>query len=207
MIHAYDEIFLDHARDNLAVMFDYALNGLGYDLSYFWVIFLVSETSHKFELGDISTIAGRSGVELCNDILEIKEKGKEYLRTKRNKEYWLGFSLAYYQWYKNVSFYSIAQKVDINDIQKLYMPYHEMDIKQFLDKMDELFNDSKKSNLKTIRLKAGYTQKELANLTNISLRTIQQYEQKQKNIAAAKAETICLLAKSLCVEENDILEL
>ena len=64
--------------------------------------------------------------------------------------------------------------------------------------MIELYNKRKNdTNLKAIRLDAGLSQSELAEISDISVRTIQQYEQKQKNINAAKAETVVKLAKAL----------
>ena len=80
----------------------------------------------------------------------------------------------------------------------MYSPYHEMDISQFCDKMIELYNKRKhNTNLKALRLDAGLSQSELAEISDIPVRTIQQYEQKQKNINAAKAETVVKLAKAL----------
>ena len=51
--------------------------------------------------------------------------------------------------------------------------------------------------LKALRLNAGLSQSELAEISDIPVRTIQQYEQNQKNINAAKAETVVKLAKAL----------
>lgn len=42
-----------------------------------------------------------------------------------------------------------------------------------------------------------WTCSELAEISDIPVRTIQQYEQNQKNINAAKAETVVKLAKAL----------
>lgn len=63
--------------------------------------------------------------------------------------------------------------------------------------MLEIYNNRKEgTNLKTLRLNAGLSQSELAEISDIPVRTIQQYEQKQKNINAAKAETVVKLAKA-----------
>lgn len=64
--------------------------------------------------------------------------------------------------------------------------------------MLEIYNNRKEgTNLKTLRLNAGLSQSVLAEISDIPVRTIQQYEQKQKNINAAKAETVVKLAKAL----------
>ena len=60
------------------------------------------------------------------------------LKLPRSPEYWAGWSLAYYQWASNKTFSEINKSADINKIINLYNPYHEMDIRQFCDKMDSL---------------------------------------------------------------------
>ena len=89
----------------------------------------------------------------------------------------------------------------------MYIPYHEMDIRQFTDRMDELYLESKKgTNLKILRKYAGMSQKELAEMSGVPLRTIQQYEQRQKNINRAKVEYLIRLSQSLSCEITDLIE-
>ena len=89
----------------------------------------------------------------------------------------------------------------------LYSPYHEMDIRQFVDKMNELYRKAKpETNLKLRRKRAGLSQRELAEQTGISVRTIQQYEQRQKSINKAQGEYLALLAKALCCNVEDLIE-
>ena len=74
--------------------------------------------------------------------------------------------------------------------------------------MIELYNNRKEyANLKKFRLAAGFSQSELAEISGVPVRTIQQYEQSQKNINAAKAETVVKLAKSLNTTVEKLLEL
>ncbi len=87
----------------------------------------------------------------------------------------------------------------------MYNPYHEMDIMQFVDAIEEKANDHQKSQLKRLRLYAGLTQKELSERTDIPLRTIQQYEQGQKDISHARADSIVKLAKALYCNVEDII--
>ena len=58
MIHAYDKNYLTAAQKCLARMLDYMVNDLQYPLETVWNWFLMSEISHRFELGD-STILAR----------------------------------------------------------------------------------------------------------------------------------------------------
>ena len=89
----------------------------------------------------------------------------------------------------------------------LYSPYHEMDIRHFADKMDELYNDAKsETNLKIYRKRADLSQKELAEISGIPLRTIQHYEQRQKDINHARAENLIILSKVLNCKVEDLIE-
>ena len=62
------------------------------------------------------------------------------------------------------------------------------------------------TNLKLLRQKAGLSQRELADLSSVPVRTIQQYEQRQKNINKAQAEYLVVLAKVLYCEVEDLME-
>ena len=70
MIHAYDKNYLTAAQKCLARMLDYMVNDLQYPLETVWNWFLMSEISHRFELGDSTILAGTSGVELARRVLE-----------------------------------------------------------------------------------------------------------------------------------------
>lgn len=149
---------------------------------------------------------------------QIKELGRKLLpeghfclkpnyTVNRSEEFWTGWALAYYQWVTAMRFSEIVKYIPIKDIMNLYSPYHEMDIRQFVDKMNIMYKEAKPdTNLKLFRNKAGLSQSQLADLSGISVRTLQQYEQRQKNINKAKVETLVALAKVLCCEVEDLVE-
>ena len=58
MIHAYNELYLDHAMKALAEMLDFAVHDLQQDLSSFFDLFIASGVAHLFERGDAQTVAG-----------------------------------------------------------------------------------------------------------------------------------------------------
>lgn len=62
------------------------------------------------------------------------------------------------------------------------------------------------SRLKAYRRLIGLSQVELAEKANVPLRTLQQYEQRQKNINKAQAEYVIRLADSLNCHPADLLE-
>lgn len=211
MIHAYDKVYLEKARVALGRMLDFAVYDLKYDIGVFFALFLSSGVAARFEKGDFSVIVGMSGVELAYTVLEAAniptERIKPNYTIDRSEEYWVGWALAYYQWDTAMGFGEIVKYVPIKEILKLYSPYHEMDIRQFCDKMNELYRKAKpETNLKTLRLKAGFSQRELAEISNVPLRTIQQYEQRQKSINKASAEYLVMLSKALFCSVEDLIE-
>ena len=73
--------------------------------------------------------------------------------------------------------------------------------------LDEMYKAAKpETNLKLFRLNAGLSQRELSELSGVPVRTIQQYEQRQKNINKAQAEYLIMLSDVLCCEVIDLME-
>ena len=211
MIHAYDKLYLSVAQKNLACMLDYMVNDLKRPLETVWQWFCMSNTASRFERGDCSVVAGMSGVEIAYEVLqeagEPKPEQAPSYSYDRSPEYWTGWALAYYQWSTSLSFVEINQAIPVTEVRMLYTPYHEMDVRQFVDKMNELYhNSSPDTNLKALRTLSGFTQAELAEEANIPLRTIQQYEQRQKNINKAQAETLLRLSRVLNCSVEDLME-
>jgi len=211
MTNAYDKVYLDKARTALGRMLDFAVYDLKYDIADFFELFIKYGVADNFGNGDFRLIVGMSGVELAYEVLEKAGVSFERIKPKytvnRSEEYWTGWALAYYQWETGIHFEEIARYIPINKIQALYSPYHEMDIRQFVDKMNELYRTAKpETNIKMLRQRAGLSQRELAELSGIPIRTIQQYEQRQKNINKAQVEYIVALSKVLCCEMEDLVE-
>lgn len=211
MINAYDKMYLEHARRALARMLDYAVNDLHFDISEFFNYFLSSNISIQFENGNPSVVAGRSGIEIAYIVIEENNLDIECLKprytTNRSEEYWTGYALAYFQWRTGLSFKDINKIIPIKKIQELYYPYHEMDIRQFYDRMVGIYIEEKPdTNLKSLRKRAKLSQRELSEITDIPIRTIQQYEQRQKDINKASMEYGYKLSKALMCEPKDLME-
>lgn len=60
--------------------------------------------------------------------------------------------------------------------------------------------------LQDMRKKAGLSQSELAAVSGVKLRTLQQYENGARNINGAKLDIICTLALALNCKVYDIIE-
>lgn len=159
MIHAYDKIYLDKAQAALGRMLDFAVYDLKYDIAEFFELFLSSGVAARFEKGDYSVITGMSGVELAYKVLEMSGIHSDHIKPQypvdRSEEFWTGWVLAYYQWETARCFADIIRFVPVNSILSLYSPYHEMDIRQFCDKMNELYRTAKnRANMKLLRQNA-----------------------------------------------------
>lgn len=209
MIHAYDEVYLERAQRILGVAFDFAVNGLKIELKDFYWMFLASGYAKRMEYGDYRVIAGSSGAELVYNVTEASgldiPTGKYSGTLDRSPEYWAGWALAYFQWYSAIKYAEIIGAMTIEEIVSLYNPYHEMDIKQFCDKMMEKLSPSNEAKLKKYRTRAGLSQSELARATEVPLRTLQQYEQQQKDINKARGEYLIKLARVLNCEPGDLI--
>lgn len=89
----------------------------------------------------------------------------------------------------------------------MYYTLHEADITKFADIMDSIMKEYfTETNLKRIRIAYGFTQAELSERSNVSLRSIQMYEQRNKNINKASVDTIYNLARTLGCTMEDLIE-
>lgn len=211
MIPAYNKLYLENVRDNLGRMFDFITYDMNINLAWFINQFTKTKIAKQIEKGSIKYSVGMSGIELSYAVLDEINYNYERVKPKfminKSVEYWCGWAIAYFQWDTHLSFKNIFSIITIEEIKSMYSPYHEMDIKHFSEYMKLIYvNRKNDTNLKIKRLKRGLTQKELSELTEIPLRTIQQYEQRQKNINRAQVDTLYSLAQVLCCEIEDLLE-
>ena len=211
MTHAYQETYLSKAQATLGDAFDYAINTCGISGEDFIKLFTASSASRRMENGEPAFLAGKSGIELAVDVvLETTGKQLEHVPEEhfgRSREYWIGWAIYYYQWYSSRSFRDIFRVLAFEDLQNMYYTLHEADITKVVGIVDtrirEYFQDT---NLKRIRIVYGCTQKELAKRSGVSLRSIQMYEQRNKDINKASAETLYRISRVLGCAIEDLLE-
>ena len=202
MTHAYDKVYLEKARSNLGRMLDFAVYDLDFRLTDFYKLFLASDAAQRFGNGDPAL-----AYSVLSSAGQPKQRAQPRYTVNRSEEYWTGWALAYYQWETGISFSELDRYVPVEKVRSLYSPYHEMDIRQFCERMNELYREAKpETNLKLLRRQAGLSQGQLAALSGISVRTIQQYEQRQKSINKAQAEYLVRLSQSLCCNMEQLLE-
>lgn len=210
-IHAYREIYLRKAMINLGDMFEFAVGEFGIGGKEFSEMFVVSSASRRLERGEPKLLIGKSGIELAIDVIEETtgltpevDNTREFGRTP---DYWCGWVVCYYQWLRSISYGDIFSFAGYDEISSLYPTLHEADITKFVEVMDDIRSERRpETNLKRIRASYGLSQSELAKASGVSLRSIQMYEQRNKDINKGQSETIWNLASALGCNMEDLLE-
>ena len=210
-IHAYQEMYLSKAQASLGDAFDYAINTCKIPGEDFIRFFTASSVSKRMENGEPAFLAGKSGIEIAVDVV-LETTGKQLdcepqEHMGRSREYWIGWAVCYYQWYSARSFCDIFKVLSFEDLQNMYYTLHEADITKFADIADEKMQEHfKDTNLKRIRTVYGCTQAELSERSGVSLRSIQMYEQRNKDINKASVEALYRISKVLGCTIEDLLE-
>lgn len=214
MIRAYNHYYLEDVMNNLAAMLDCAANVVHYNIVVFYEMFLASGVATQIEIGNPRYLSGLSGIELmqivfkkCSD-KDIQDI--DYHPLERTPEYWAGWALAYYQWFTAKSFSYIQRNgLDIKTLINLYPTLHEVDLSKWVETADTIIERhiaESRSILKTLRKQLHITQSKLAELSGVSLRMIQAYEQGDQDIKKAEAQTVFALSKALGCKAEVILE-
>ena len=210
MTHAYKEFFLDDAMETLGSAVEYAVLSLNIEGQEFLDLFLASGIAERSGRGDAMYVSGMSGIELTRKVLTICGKTipayTENSSCHYSPEYWVGWILAYYQWYCGKPFSMILPKLRYQSLRNLYGVLHEADPSKAVSVFDELLSEQTETNLARYRKARGLSQSQLANASGLSLRSIQLYEQRQNDINNAQYNRLQALAKTLGCKIEDLLE-
>lgn len=213
MMPAYEETYLNDAMCAMGEMLDYAVHDCGCDGDLFFTQFLSSGVAEQFERGNPKFVGGMSGVELALEVFrrttgQVPDAEAGMFEDK-SPEYWAGWSLAYYQWKTGMQFREIiSHGLTVSKVCSMYL-LHEADISKFVEAADKVIQESLnegETNLKRIRRANGFSQKRLAEVSGVSLRMIQLYEQRQNDINKAQASTLLALARVLNCRLEDLME-
>lgn len=214
MIRAYDNFYLEDAMTNMADVLDYVANDCCLDKDVFFKDFIATGLADSFGKGVPKVVSGMSGAELAQEVFRLSNHEK-YLnafpspgtRLDRTPDYWCGWVLAYYQWFTGESFDSIHKQFSFAFIESLYSTLHEAPEDKFVDTLlQRRASVNPPTKLKTLRKAIGMSQQELSKKSNVSLRSIQLYEQRQKSIDKAQAITLYRLAQTIGCQIEDLLE-
>lgn len=211
MMYAYDEIYLNDAMRNLGEAFDYSATVLNISMDDFLDMFIISGIAEQFSRGVPKFISGLSGTELVWEVLNrtINNTDLSAPQTEYNysPEYWCGWILAFYQWHTKKSFKDIKNYLPMREIYKLYPTLHEAAEEKFVDVANAILErQNLPTKLQTVRKSVRLSQKELSEKSGVTLRMIQQYEQRAKDINKATASNLFALARALGCRAEDLLE-
>ncbi len=211
-MYAYSELYIEKAQAALGNMLHSAVYDIGMDLPEFYSHFLNSGIAEGFGSGEPRYTVGMSGIELAMEVMH-SATGRYIEITPscsfdRSPEYWTGWAVAYYEWCRAVPFDRINEFVPVDEIRDMYDPYHEADITKFMDEIDRrMERRHEESRLKRLRAYAGMSQRLLAERSGVSVRMIEQYEQKKKDINRASSATVYQLSRALNCRMEDLLDI
>ena len=202
MIRAYNEIYLNDAMQTLAEMFSYVPNATQAD--FLFQHFVMSGVAYQFGRGNPRYI-NMPPQALFEEVAGKKLPLVQPYSYGRSPEYWCGFVLAYYQWYTGLSFEQIERKLPPSRIIAMYNPLHEASMEKFVEVANSIVFQ-KETNLARYRKAASLSQRELSKYSQVSLRAIQLYEQRQLDINMAPAVKLFQLSRVLGCYMEDLLE-
>lgn len=210
-MYAYNEMYLNDAMRNLGEAFDYSVNVLKIPMDEFLDIFIISGIAEQFACGVPKYVSGISGTELVWEVLNRIGKHIVFpapqIEYDYSTEYWCGWILAFYQWKTGKNFKEIKKYLPMSEIYKLYPTLHEASEDKFVDVANSILEHKKlPTKLQTIRKAIGLSQKELSDKSGVSLRMVQQYEQRAKDINKATASNLFALAQTLGCKAADLFE-
>ena len=181
---------------------------LGYDPDGFFKMFILSGIARRFQIGDVSVVAGKSGPELAQLILSdvdyVNDFKEPLWREYRSDLYWCGWAIAYFQWYEKKTFEEIWNSISIRMMQKMYPALHEADISKTVDTMKNMLIQGRKSSVQTLRLTRGMTQQELAEAAHMSISQLQRIEYGERQVENLTLKTALALARALGVEVSEL---
>lgn len=211
MIHAYPEFYLSKAMRHLGDAFDFAINECGISGTVFSRMFINSKISRCMENGEAKYLVGMSGIDIALECIEdTTGKAPEIIPREvfsRTPEYWCGWAICYYQWYSSRTFADIFRIIPFEDLMQLYPTLHEAGEEKLAATMDEIIRRREpETNLKRYRTILNCTQQELSDRSGVSLRSIQMYEQRNKDINKAAGDTLWNLSRVLGCSMEALLE-
>ncbi len=211
MARTYNEDYLEDAMDNLGTAFEYAYQAYGMAADTFYTAFLNSGLGAQFERGSVKYVAGMSGKELASKA--VNEFRSKQTRVEDNTDfgyslqYWCGYILAYFQWKHAIGFKQLRYYLEMKDLEKLYGTLHETSLERSDAAICKyIMNKRLKSKLQYYRLMNDLSQSELSKISGVSLRMIQQYEQRKKDINKASTDSLYRLSFPLHCRIEDLME-
>lgn len=215
-MHPYDEQYLKTAANTLGKAFDFAEKHLPGGVARFYDLFCTSTISRTFDGPDACPQVSDSGIELVLAVCEgdgiesletMLSSEKRLPKGVRDRARWCGEALAFHQWMTGASFRAISLYLSADDLINLYTQNQTATPRAASLALEEIYlHTVVPTRLSTFRSVSGLTQAALSGASGVSLRAIQQYEQRKKDINRAHALSVWHLAQTLDCKVEDLLE-
>lgn len=211
-MNVYENLAMDEAMNNLGDAFDYIVYDCHMNLDEFMDWFIISGVAKEYESKNPKYVVGMSGTELVWKVFDKIGIENHYLEStdiigEKTKEYWSGWILAYYQNTTGRSYKNIMSYISMKEVGEMYHPLHEAPEEKFVEILNSYIEKKPvTSKLKEFRMDYGITQIELSKCSGVSLRSIQMYEQLQKDISKANVTSVVNLARVLGCNVEELLE-
>ena len=178
---------------------------------YRYAIVELPPSPYAHDLQEVLAFVFDIGVNLAGCImlplLPCDEVPAPELRYDRTPDFWAGWALAQYQMTTGCSYRSIFATATYDEIRSMYWPLHEAPESKFVAIFDEMRTErAKATNLRTLREAAGLSQSQLAKASGVGVRSIQLYEQRQKDINKAQGIALYRLSRALRCTMEQLLE-
>ena len=205
---AYSNNYLEDAMQAMGAMLDYAVNACGQNLEEFYHRFFCSGVARSMWEASPKYM-GLSGVEMASLVAsrtgDTLPEAEAFIDVG-SPEYWIGWALAYISWSLNIDYEGLYSKgVSAQALLERYPALHECDLSKTVSSAREIMRGNTDNPLRRQRMVAGLTQKDLAAISDVPLRVIRSYEQGQRSLENAGAETLKRLSKALACRIEDLL--
>ena len=206
---AYDEKELPQVISTLGKAFEFAEKCLPEGAAGFYRRFANSSVAATCTGPEI----GGSAIELVLDVNEDASIDTLLMNEKRLSKQdtgrlrWEAELVCRYQWETGLPFPAVLRTLTEERLRKLHADYAELPPAEVVQRISvPETHESTATNLARIRRERGLSQAGLAKASGVTLRSIQQYEQRKKDISHAQARSVLALAQALSCTMEELLE-
>lgn len=212
-VKAYDKKELPQVISTLGKAFEFAEKCLPEGAAGFYRRFANSSVAATCTGPDAHPEIGGSAIELVLDVNEdasidtllMNEKRLSKQETGRLR--WEAELLCRYQWETGLPFPAVFRTLSPERLRALQADHAELSPEELMQKISvSAMQEESATSLARMRRARGLSQTGLAQTSGVSLRSIQQYEQRKKDISHAQARSVLSLAKALGCTMEELLE-
>ena len=211
--HPYSAEELPHTIRTLGKAFEFAEKCLPDGAAGFYRRFVDSAAAASCSGPDAHPALGASAIVLVLDVNEGASIDTLLMNEKRLSKQdvgrlrWEAELACRYQWETGLPFPAVYRTLTEERLRALHADHAELPPAEVVQKISVLeTHESTATNLARIRRERGLSQAGLAKASGVTLRSIQQYEQRKKDISHAQARSVLALAQALSCTMEELLE-